>query len=92
MATLTILGAGTPTPTPARFGTSYVLHVGDDYLLIDCGPATTHKLVKAGLFPTQIDTLLLTHHHFDHNADLPCFLLCRSGRCRQYLRSNRSSS
>jgi len=29
------------------------------------------------LWPTQIDWLFLTHHHFDHNADLPCFLLCR---------------
>jgi ribonuclease BN (tRNA processing enzyme) len=77
MAKLTILGAGTPTPTPSRFGTSYVLQIGDDHLMIDCGPASTHKLVKAGLFPTQIDYLFLTHHHFDHNADLPCFLLCR---------------
>ncbi|HYU18181.1 MAG TPA: MBL fold metallo-hydrolase [Chloroflexota bacterium] len=77
MATLYILGAGTPTPTPARFGSSYVAHVGGDYLMFDCGPAATHKLVKAGLFPTQIDYLFFTHHHFDHDVDYPCFLLCR---------------
>jgi len=74
---LYLLGSGTPTPTDSRFGTAYVLQVGDEFLLIDCGPATTHKLVKSGLWPTQIDYLFLTHHHFDHNADLPCFLLCR---------------
>jgi ribonuclease Z len=45
--------------------------------MFDCGPAATHKLVKAGLFPTQIDYLFFTHHHFDHNIDYPCFLLCR---------------
>jgi len=45
--------------------------------MFDCGPASTHKLVKASLFPTQIDYLFFTHHHFDHNADYPCFLLCR---------------
>jgi len=45
--------------------------------MFDCGPAATHKLVKAGLFPTQIDHLFFTHHHFDHDADYPCFLLCR---------------
>ena len=45
--------------------------------MFDCGPAATHKLVKAGLFPTQIDFLFFTHHHFDHNADYACFLLCR---------------
>jgi len=77
MPTLYVLGAGTPTPAPSRFGTSYVLQIGDEYVMIDCGPATTYKLVKAGLFPTQIDYLFLTHHHFDHNADYPCFLLCR---------------
>jgi len=45
--------------------------------MFDCGPASTHKLVKIGLFPTQIDYLFFTHHHFDHNSDYPCFLLCR---------------
>lgn len=45
--------------------------------MFDCGPAATHKLVKTGLFPTQIDYLFFTHHHFDHNADYPCFFLCR---------------
>lgn len=38
---------------------------------------TTGKLVKAGLWPTDVETLFLTHHHFDHNVDLPCFLLTR---------------
>ncbi len=74
---LYILGSGTPTPAKTRFGTAYVLKTGDDYLLIDCGPAATYKMVKCDLWPTQIDALFLTHHHFDHNADLPCFLLCR---------------
>ena len=77
MANLVLLGTGTPTPTPSRFGTSYVLQLGPAYLMFDCGPAATYKLVKAGLFPTQIDHLFITHHHFDHNADYPCFLLCR---------------
>ena len=77
MAKLCLLGTGTPTPTTARFGTSYVLEIGEDRLMFDCGPATTHKLVRAGLWPTQVAYLFFTHHHFDHNADYPCFLLCR---------------
>src|SRR5215207_11775433 len=72
-----ILGAGTPTPTAERFGSSYVVNVAGEYLMFDCGPAATHKLVKAGLWPTQIDYLFFTHHHFDHDVDYPCFLLCR---------------
>ena len=77
MARIYILGAGTPTPTPERFGSSYVAEVGGEYLMFDCGPSTTHKLVKVGLWPTQIDYLFFTHHHFDHDVDYPCFLLCR---------------
>lgn len=75
--TLYLLGTGTPTPTTSRFGTASVLQIGCDFLLFDCGPAATAKLVQAGLWPTRINWLFLTHHHFDHNADLPCFLLCR---------------
>ena len=68
---------GTPTPTAERFGSAHVIKIGDQSLMFDCGPAATHKLVKAGLFPTQIDYLYFTHHHFDHDIDYPCFLLCR---------------
>ena len=77
MAEIYVLGGGTPTPTADRFGSSYVLKVGDEYLMFDCGPAATHKLVKVGLFPTEINHLFFTHHHFDHDIDYPCFLLCR---------------
>jgi len=77
MARVYVLGAGTPTPTPQRFGSSFVAEFGDHQVMIDCGPAATHKLVKAGLWPTNIDHLFFTHHHFDHDIDYPCFLLCR---------------
>lgn len=77
MTRLYVIGAGTPTPTPERFGSAWVVDTGSDLVMFDCGPAATHKLVKAGLFPTEIDNLFFTHHHFDHDADYPCFLLCR---------------
>lgn len=72
-----VLGAGTPTPTPDRFGSSFVVELENELVMFDCGPATTYKLVKAGLWPTNIDYLFFTHHHFDHDIDYPCFLLCR---------------
>jgi ribonuclease BN (tRNA processing enzyme) len=77
MGTLYILGSGIPTPTRSRFGSSHVVNFQDDFLMFDCGPATTYKLVKVGLLPTQINYLFFTHHHSDHNSDYPCFLLCR---------------
>ncbi|HAL49753.1 MAG: MBL fold metallo-hydrolase [SAR202 cluster bacterium] len=77
MARIFILGAGIPTPSVDTFGSSYVIRIGDDHIMFDCGPAATHKLVKSGLWPTQIDHLFFTHHHFDHDVDYPCFLLTR---------------
>ena len=75
--TVHILGAGTTDPMSQRFGSSFVLDVDGHKLMFDCGPAATHKLVKAGLWPTEIENLFFTNHHFDHDVDLPCFLLCR---------------
>ena len=77
MARIHVLDAGTPTPTPERFGSSYVVEVSGQKIMVDCGPAATHKLVKAGLWPTEIDYVFFTHHHFDHDVDFPCFLLTR---------------
>jgi len=81
MPTLHILGAGTPSPTPDRFGTTCALRIGDDLLMVDCGPAATQKLVCAGLFPTQVGWLFFTHHHSDHNAGYPCLQLVRWDHC-----------
>ena len=77
MARLCILGSGGPPPDAERFGSSYVLQLGDEYLMFDCGPATTYKLARMGMSPVQIDNLFFTHHHFDHDVDYPCFLLSR---------------
>lgn len=74
---ITIIGGGTPTPLAESFGSAYVIDIGGEKLLFDCGPATTFKLAKAGISPTEIDSLFITHHHFDHDADLPAFLLTR---------------
>ncbi|MEG3582344.1 MAG: MBL fold metallo-hydrolase [Chloroflexota bacterium] len=74
---ITVLGAGTPTPTKDRFGSSIVVKVNDELIMFDCGPATTHKLIKAGISITKVDYLFFSHHHFDHDVDYPCFLLTR---------------
>ena len=59
---VTIIGCGTPTPLPDRFGSSYVVNIGDEKLLFDCGPATTWKLARAGIKTTEIDDVFFTHH------------------------------
>jgi ribonuclease Z len=75
--TLSIVGSGTPVPAADRFGSAYLVGIGTQRLLFDCGPGTTYKLARLGVQPTAIDHLFFTHHHFDHDVDYPCFLLSR---------------
>jgi ribonuclease Z len=76
---LHILGNGGPRPSSAgeRFGTSCILEFAGERIMVDCGPGTTYKLARMRMLPTQINTVLLTHHHSDHIADFPCFALLR---------------
>lgn len=77
MLRIYIIGAGTPTPARTRFGTCYIVETGKDLLMFDCGPASTYKMALMDISPTRVTDLFFSHHHFDHNADYPCFLLSR---------------
>jgi ribonuclease Z len=46
-------------------------------MMFDCGPAATYKIYASGFKATEVDHLFFTHHHSDHDADYPCFLLSR---------------
>ncbi|MFW6038989.1 MAG: MBL fold metallo-hydrolase [bacterium] len=74
---LHLLGLGTPDPSSERFGSAFLLEVGDELIMIDCGPAAVYKMARLGKYPMQVNRLLFTHHHSDHNMDYPCFLLTR---------------
>ena len=74
---LHVLGSGCPTPTHERYGSSFLLEVGAECVMVDCGPATTYKMARMGIRPTKVGHVFLTHLHFDHNVDLPCFALTR---------------
>ena len=76
---LHILGSGSPRPSKngRRFGTSCLLEVNNELIMLDCGPGTTYKMARMNLSPVQINTLFISHHHSDHNVDFPCFSLLR---------------
>ena len=74
---VTILLAGTPTPTPARWGTAILVQSNTTAVLLDAGPGVTRSLVSAGFRPTGVDAVVFTHHHFDHNAGFPGLFLSR---------------
>jgi len=74
---LTLLGTGTPTPLLHRAGSGYLVTLDREMLLVDCGPGCGRRLLEAGVSPTQITSLLLTHLHYDHCVDYGYLVLSR---------------
>lgn len=74
---LTLLGTGTPTPLAHRAGSGYLVTLDGRRLLFDCGPGTARRLLEKGVPPREIDTLFLTHLHYDHCVDYGYIVLNR---------------
>ena len=74
---LLLLGTGTPAPLVHRAGSSYLVQLGDETLLFDCGPGSARRLLEAGVNPAEIDNLFLTHLHYDHCVDFAYLVLAR---------------
>ena len=74
---LTILGTGSALPSATRLQTGYHIERDDHHLLVDCGSGVSHRLAQAEVSHHEIDTVLLTHHHLDHVADLPTLAKAR---------------
>jgi ribonuclease Z len=67
---VTLLGTGSPLPSPDRAGPATLVRAGDATLLVDCGRGVVMRLAAAGVLPVGLTTVLLTHLHSDHITDL----------------------
>ena len=67
---VTFLGTGSALPTGERFQTGIFVQDDGSGLLIDCGSGVLHRLQQSGIGYDGVSTVLLTHHHLDHVADL----------------------
>ncbi|MBT6208472.1 MAG: MBL fold metallo-hydrolase [Woeseia sp.] len=72
---ITMLGTSAAVPDPDRGGSGILLSVRDRHYLFDCGANTTRSMIKSHINPTQVDTVFLSHLHFDHIVDFPYFVL-----------------
>ena len=79
---LTILGAGSATPTLRFHPTAQLLAVGNDLMLIDCGEGTQLRLIEQRIRPSRLRYIFISHLHGDHYFGLPPLLstLNLSGR------------
>src|SRR5580698_119077 len=68
--TVTLLGTGSPLPTPHQAGPATLIRAGHAVLLADCGRGVVMRLAAVGVFPVGLSAVLLTHLHSDHITDL----------------------
>ena len=66
---LTLLGTGCPEPSLRRASSGYMIEVSGERLLFDVGGGVFDRLLQAGVMPTEIDRLFLSHLHSDHMMD-----------------------
>jgi len=74
---LTFLGTGAAMPLPTRHQTGLLFQGGEEPLLVDCGAGVLHRLARTRVGHEGVSTVLLTHHHLDHVADLLPLLKAR---------------
>jgi ribonuclease Z len=67
---VTLLGTGSPLPSPDRAGPATLVHAGTATVLVDCGRGCVMRLAAAGVLPIGLSAILLTHFHSDHITDL----------------------
>jgi ribonuclease BN (tRNA processing enzyme) len=72
---LQFLGSGDAFGSGGRLQTCMLLRGGAEPLLIDCGASSLIAMKRAGVDPSQIGTVLLTHLHGDHFGGIPFFIL-----------------
>ena len=71
---LTMLGTGNGF-TPGLLDSNALLESGNSRTLIDCGTTAWDSLGMLGLKRESIDTIFLTHIHFDHAGGLESIAL-----------------
>ncbi|GAB4024571.1 ribonuclease Z [Spirosoma koreense] len=63
---LTVLGAGSATPTLRLHQTAQILTIGNEYMLIDCGEGTQFRLLEQRIRPGRLRYIFISHLHGDH--------------------------
>ena len=74
---VTILGAGTAIPQARRSPAGLLLQLRRAAWLLDAGPGTIQRADAAGVSPSDVDRVFLTHFHLDHCLDIAALLFAR---------------
>ncbi len=74
---IVILGSGTLLSSPVRNPAGYWLQSDSGVLLLDVGPGIVQRLKQGNLDPLAVQTVVISHFHLDHCADLFPLLMYR---------------
>ncbi len=66
---LTILGSGSPEAYARRASSGYLIEVGSDRILFDCGGGVFDNLLRSQRLPSIITHIVFSHLHSDHMMD-----------------------
>jgi ribonuclease BN (tRNA processing enzyme) len=72
---LQFLGSGDAFGSGGRFQTCLLLSGAGDSLLIDCGASSLISMKRAGVDPSAIGWVFLSHLHVDHFGGVPFLIL-----------------
>jgi len=68
---LQFFGTSGAVPSPDRDNTALVYYSKDEVVLVDCSGSPYQKILKAGLDPMRVSSLIVTHRHVDHVYGIP---------------------
>jgi len=77
---IVFLGTGSMQPTKERNLSAALVNYKNENILVDCGEGTQRQMKIAGLKPTKITKILISHWHGDHVIGLAGLI--------QYLKAN----
>ena len=69
-----LLGTSSGKPTLKRNVSALAVVREDEWMLFDCGEATQHQIMRAGLRTSRLTAIFITHLHGDHFNGLPGLL------------------
>jgi ribonuclease Z len=65
------VGTSGAIPSVARDNTALAFYSADEAVLVDCPGSPYQKILRAGLDPMRVSSLVVTHRHVDHLYGLP---------------------
>jgi ribonuclease Z len=74
---LVILGSASGSASAYRAASAYLLDLGEQGVLLDCGDGVTQGLLAAGYNPDWVSDAFVSHTHADHVGGLSYYLQAR---------------